>query len=880
MKKNIIACLAFITVLVSAYPSFAQAPKPSPVEFYQSLAAGVNKAEGTALLDLVAGNYKTRVNSSLLKWNIEPGTTALIRFNYDGDVLTDRSPDTPGGDPRPAARVEFQHHRVHVWLLGSQDVSGGLKWIEYDSFGHVMNWDIQWDNADPSTHNPSNIPKVQRQLEMFRTPNDMFTGRVIKTMNSATPVNDAGNATANLRSMVSRISFLKESPSDPGLLIGFREGANIYFSKSAEGSVPKYDNWVTLSAPSTLTFSELTYDLDEQSLNGKLENLDFHIRQGHISSGDITARLGSGSSLKFDNVDFSRESNGTATVDARFGTLTASFMKGSNIALALGTDNPSSIVMDDGTTVRLQALKLDIDDKHSTVLSVGNGSEIDMKVFSGKLAVGKNGSVQIQNGEFNIDLQGTWNSETRRPDVSGIVSLLNVNIGMGSIPINETSTLNITSGHIGAATDSTNTLLFNSNQQPALTGKFNNVLFDIGENTLIGVPNGFVLTTGTGGQVTSNDPQYPLQLVKGRPLPIGRYVLKLPFQRFSDSQNSTMSLFDGRLVCPLENNLDGSVTSQFRKKPETAPDGSTAMVLDLASNGEPQVEEQAKITVTGNESAPGARLALVTDEGYLNASVLVTDGVLFRRADLPRFRAMWSGKFSDGILKVHTKAQGFGDPPGIDGHSDARVYPIMMNLTMDSSVDGTFGPTLLMFQNNHVNTKFATKLQFAGKFSPESKLGEYIGNSPDITSTENGSYHNSIEVAKDKNAGVWSHIYLHRRDYTFGAKFNADLSPNAPTVMIDEIQCVPAIVEGDDRGWSRDGGGNLTFLGVLAGLIVGTVAGSIPTGLPPGTTIILGGVGGVAGGVGGHLLEGHIEGLVNAKIMETINTARTWHLKL
>lgn len=784
---------------------------PSPIEFYQGIAAAIEKAQGHVVMDMNGGKYESKVSGTTLRWNVASGTTMEIDFHYENQSLR-------------SSTVVFTP-AIHVWLLGSSGFSGKIRRVSYDSNGNITDADIEYDNL-ASLSPPGNTFGLNRHLELKTRAEDFFIG---KPMEQAARIKgcDGNYKNCKPRDIVNRIRFL-QSEQNPALLVTLKEGATIYFSKARPDTKATYNNFVKLNSGSGFKFLDLTYELEGGYLRGALEGFRVSVRSGEISAGDLSFNLRDGSVLELNQIKFERDpAAGTAIIEGKYGGMSASVGRGSAIALSLGTANPSTLVLDDGSAVELYGLRYEIDDRRNTRLEVGNGSKIALNLFGGRLAFGPNSYVSLQSGQLNAKFSGVWESGSR-PDVSGIIETLDVQISSGELDLNNASRVRLSSGHIRAeAAPGIPGLAINSLHTPLITGQFKAVTFQIAEDSTFRLPGSMTMVTQASGSLTSNEVNSPLRLEAGHNYPLGRFILNLPFKKLSNASQASLALTNGEITLPLENHRDGSI--------KNIPD------------------RFVEFSGTMNVIAP--------DGGMVSAPISVTEGVV---EIVPGLRQIFKGVWTADLLVGY----GFDvDTPFIkdldtdgDGelNADARIFPLHLRVSLAEALRIRNVP--IVFDGNIVKT--AVNLNPTLFVQIKKGGGEYKdGDDPNKGTQGGDGFADWQEVFRDDYLTSTVHLYVEPKTYTFKSKLAIDFGSTGLEISLKEIATDESI------SWTKDGG-DLGFVGAVLGGVISFCLTGNPL---PGIAL---------GGILGNTVEDRLEGIINVRMAERIHAfRRSWRIQ-
>jgi hypothetical protein len=811
--RNILLILFFFGCWHQSVRAGGQPPPAtsSPVEFYRSLASAVSTAQGHLLLDMNGGKYKITLvisgQSRELRINVNRDTVMESNFNYRNQALI-------------STNIVFTPE-IHLYLVGAEGFSCKLKSLEYNSNGGIVGSDCRIDNPD-ATGQPGNFANINRHLELSTRSEDMFLGSPFANAERLRSCNEVfTGCVVGGRTFFNRVRFLRSEES-PALLVTLKGGSTIYLNKTRT-------NFVTLDADSGFEFQDLTYELDGGFLKGFLNRFDLSIRRGDINSGTAFLRFRNGSRLNLNQVRFSRDrTTGEALINAEYGSISASIGQGSSVAFTNGIANASSLLLNDGTGVELVGFRYQVDDQRSTMISVGNGSTLTAKIMGGRLALGTRGFVQLENGDFELDLQGIWQTGAR-PDVTGTVRSMNVAFSSGELDLNAGSHLRLASGRIVAQADPNQGipgLVINSRTTPAVTGQFKSVNFTIAENSTFQLPANLILTTKQGGTLSAADPAKPIRIEDGVPFPTGQFTLNIPFKRLANSSAATFALTDGEITLPLENTREGTIKNIENKFIEFA----------------------------------GTLTLEVPHAGVATTRVSVTEGIVDISPSNSSFKGVWSATIPTGIgTNIKTPFMSNIDIDG-DGerNNDARIFPLHLHISLAENIPIRNVP--IEFRNNVVTTEVA--LEPVLNLQIKEGGGEYNDkDNPDAGTKGGDGFANWQEVFRDDFLTSTVHFYLEPRNYRISSKMNVSMKASGLQVSISEIRM------NDTISWKKNGGDIAEIL-KFAGGFASAVLSSNPL---PGIII---------GGIVGDRVEDRLAAIINHRIAERIHNMRLeWRVR-
>jgi hypothetical protein len=422
---------------------------------------------------------------------------------------------------------------------------------------------------------------------------------------------------------------------------------------------------------------------------------------------------------------------------------------------------------------------------------------------------------------------GVWESGSR-PDVTGTIDALDLQISSGEVDLNSASRVKLASGRITSeAAPGIPGLQINSLETPVITGPFKSVIFNIGEDSKFRLPGNMTMVTGAGGTLIANDATSALRIEAGRNYPVGRFVASLPFKKLTNASQASLAVTDGQITLPLENFRDGSIRN--------IPDR--------------MVELGGMLSVI----APGGSI--------LGAPIRITEGVVDIEPGIKQlFKGVWTADLLAGFgFDVDTSfVKGFDTDGDGQNNDDARLFPVHLRVTLNQPLSIRNVP--ITFDGNTVTTSVDLKPQMSVQVKKGG--GKYTDGDDPGKGTEGGDgFADWQEVFRDKYGTSTVHLYVEPKTYAFTANMNFAFASKGLEVSISGIDTSESI------SWKKDGG-DLAVIGAILG---GAISFAL-TGNPlPGIVI---------GGIAGNSVEDRLKGILDAKIAEKIHGfRRDWHIQ-
>ena len=459
--------------------------------------------------------------------------------------------------------------------------------------------------------------------------------------------------------------------------------------------------------------------------------LDCQLLDGHLNSDRADLLVSSGSQITFSSIDFRLESGsesaggGEAEPGISFqrfgdGTLKGAFSSGTTLVLSSGTANPTSLVLDSGSEVTLGGLELSIEHKNVSKLAFHNESVLKLNVLDGQLALAGKSFVHIQNAQLSATFTNAEWQPGKRPNVTGEILLLSVNVSGGVIEAGSSSTLHIVTGRVKASN-----LTLNSLHDPIITGPISELSCEIASGDRVTISDDVSMTTGNGSRLSAVN---SLQLAAGKSFLSGKMTIDVNFRDLG-TRDGSFVVSDGKAHFPLQVSEGGVLTSPYKQ----AADGSFV------------VEARDRFNIEAS------RLTAKAKSGELRATVKMSEGKVLP-GQPPSVDALWSGTFEDFVVNAVVPET----LQRVPGHDDARIFPVRMQARLDTGAGArrSFANQAIAFRSG----KFVADVAFPLDIIIEVPQGggEYKDRDDVSKGTEGGNdeYSHSQEVWRDKRALV------------------------------------------------------------------------------------------------------------------------------
>lgn len=705
--------------------------RKSAVDFYKELAAAVHQAQGRIVLNVSEGTWRTTFKQKTVIWDVEEGTKIVVVFDYQGGALR-------------SGEIEFRP-AVHVWSPKAPSVSGRLSRVTYDSDGDLVDWDLKPDNARAT--NISRTLDLKRHLELSRTPDAVFLGSPIaglsKTERCEYVSKKRKGKVKNCKKtpMVTRVRINSDGEKK-GLYVQLKDNAVVNFMDEPYASNLVFDS------PSTFEFDNVNYEVDEGTISGQLVNLKAKLRSGRLASKNATIRLAQNTQVNLPTVTFSRNSDGTGSIQA-LGQIEGFFA--ANSELQLGNDTNSSAISFADAEIKLLGVSATFRVDGSAVLAVGRGSTVSAQLATSTIQMG-DGFVRVEKGGILLDIASAeWDSASR-PFLTGTLAISDTTVMSGKLVLNTDTAVAIIGGKVIAKS-----LTVNTESTPPIQGKFDDFRVEIADSQSLQVPGGLFVQTGTDVYVEAKDPDSPLELVNKDPWPIGKVYVKGSFRQLRNSERGAFALHDGTVAVYLRRHRKGEYS--------------------------------------GDELAVAGDLKLKTDSFDFVIPVSLRGGKDFLtvKDGSPRAEITWSAKLPRGRFFDY-------ESPfikGVKDHYDLRVFPLRLSAGLRDDVQLSQGSLVLLGPSFTASASAPATLVLdvpsgCGEKSDVDDPGK--GCNPD----PNSSAENNQEVFTDTFPACRFHLYIKPQRHELSSKISLTASNGGLTLAVSELQ-QPTI------SWDSDG---------------------------------------------------------------------------
>jgi len=795
----VLVCVLFISI--------HNANASTPGDLYKSLASAIATARGTLLLNFRAGLWRSSIDGHTVQWNIDDNTRAQITFDYQSGALN-------------SASIVFQP-AIHIYVKnGNKGFSAAVRSITYDNFGDVANYDVKYDT--PTANDPNALNYFRKTLRLSTTPQDAFTGKPFPKLGDTHSCSaQFSNCAQAASAMLYEVRF--EPTADmPALFIGFKDQSTIYFSRS---SGPTHlDNFVTVRTGSSVTFSEIDYDVDERSIAGTLEKMDVQIERGLLSGRDYQLNLDPASRLTFARVRFEHTISGFSQVDGTDGLVNAGVGSGSRINFATAGTNTSNFMFDNGSSVVLQGFSLTLDDSHGARFEIGGGSQVNVNVRDGRIGLGDRGFLSLLSGQIAAQIAGAWDSGSP-PVVDIHITALDVALGASQFNPTSESSLKVTGGNIKSSDFELKTF-----ENPYFLGTIDQASFNLDQDSRFQLGNGIVAVTASGGMLQIATQASPLAIRPQKPYVVGAYSLDLPFKSLRTSEHGDFQLANGKAHFNIANNPDGTIG------------GDHNTISGLASL------ESSHVPMSWNvELYDGSFSKAPNDDIRFDSTLKLTLNALQLNVTTP-------------FIKGYTDSDG-------KHHDNFRAFPISLSASLQQPVSaiGRFSA----YRSKYTiadNTPAAGPLMVNVNFNLNIPGGSGEHEDADNPNSADGThgpddYKHFQEAIQDTYPLCTVHLYLRPANYAATGTVAISTTPNGLDVHFGNI------TTSSDVAFTRDGCDPSLFTTIVGAIVGGLIGG------PAGAT-----VGAAAGHIAGNKLDDAIDTRIEAGIIGKLHSLNFgWH---
>ncbi|MGG7666501.1 hypothetical protein [Dyadobacter sp. BHUBP1] len=512
-----------ILLLLLAHLSKAIAGN-DPARLYADIARSISSASGNVDLNFSEGSWTKTLGTKKVIVQFSQNQRASIKFRYAGGQLQDGS------------LIKFSPG-IHIW---TKSATGGLSLrideIKYDEYGKFKDWKVEYDNR--ASIDPNQIASVQDALRLRDKSEDLFSITLFKNMTDAKQSDWNGNVlpVANRKPMLTSIMIRKPNDAEPGLAVSFIPNSVLHFSsKTSSGS---YDNTISLNT-GNFEIRYLEYDVQKKSVDCEVSQFDLNLRSGFLQTADMLINIGAGSKLNFSRLKIRSDENGKE-VNGESGAMQVQVGSGTKIGLGNTGKYKNEIVLNNGQMNLFDFVYLSSNES-KTSFKIGGGASIKVSTRSGSLSLFEDkGYLSLSSGMLEANLFGTWDSQNKTPDAHLNISLFQVSLDGGLLPISKNNVMGISSGTIKSES-----LRFDALTFSGLNGEFKDLNIVLNDETRFTIPQGMEIDIKEGSVVDGAEPNSPLKLDVKNNYVSGLFRFNLNFSAIRTAPSKVLSLHEG-----------------------------------------------------------------------------------------------------------------------------------------------------------------------------------------------------------------------------------------------------------------------------------------------------------------------------------------------
>jgi hypothetical protein len=778
--KTLLTSLLLLALLSKA------AAGNDPARLYADIARSISSVSGNIDLNFTQGSWTKTLGTKKVIVEFSQNQRASMKFAYVGGRLQDGSV------------IKFDPG-IHIWL---KSASGGLSLrideIRYDDYGKFKDWKVKYDN--PDAIDPNQIAGIQDALRLKDKSEDLFSITLFKNITDAKQSDRNGNVLPGLnkRPMLTSIMIRKPNEAEPGLAVSFIPNSVLHFSSKTSSS--SYDNTISLNT-GNFEFRYLEYNVQQKSVDCEISQFDLDLRSGMLQTTDMLINIGLGSKLNFSRLKIRSDENGKE-VNGENGVMQVQVSSGTKFGLGNTGKYKNEIVFNNGEMNLFDFVYLSSSDNKNS-FSIGGGSSIKVSTRSGSLSLFEDkGYLSLASGMLEANLFGTWGSQNKTPDAHLNISLFQVSLDGGLLPISKNNVIGISSGTIKSES-----LRFDAMTFAGLTGEFKDLNIVLNDETRFAIPGGMEIDIKEGSVIDGAEPNNPLKLDVKNNYVTGLFRFNLNFSAIRNAPSKVLSLHEG--------------AAKFKARMLSL---DTIKVSDMHLSGAGDI---------------------VAENAKFNWLVEFSEGaILSVRGREPELRAKIRMKLAQAVpLDVVTPYF------RIDDRSVA--FPLKLSVSLLDAVESN--EVLIWFNGQDITMD---QLTLSPKFQLVVKEGLGEHENPDDPQSANGSegpdeFHNWQEAVFydcPNPVGVM-HFYLAPQTYTINSTMNLSIKGKTIDFNFGNLNMDGPIT------WKKDGcdlADWIGFIGSLAGAITGGSGGAL--------------VGAIVGVNVGDSLEDKLKSFVNAGI--------------
>lgn len=782
MKRNILLLL-----IVQMFTGNIIAQN-NPTKLYFDIAKSISTARGNIDLYFTEGSWTKSVNSKKVIISFSENQKTNLKFSYSG------------GQIQEGSRISFSPG-IHIYV---KTPSGGLSirldTIWYDDNGKYKDWRVKYDNM--GTNDLNFVSNIQDALRLNDKSENLFTAKIFKNFTDAKKSDRNGVPLQNTKPILSSIIIKKPNEAEAGLAVSFIPSSVLHFS--SKSNVGTYDNVISMNT-GNFEIRYLEYDVLNKKIDCEVSQFDVSLQSAILQTSDMLLNIGSGSKLKFNRIKIYHDDHENE-IDGSNGTLNVQVASGTKISLNNGGRYKNELVLENGE-MNLFDFGYSCADDSKTILKIGGSSTLKVSTRSGSFSLCDNkGYISLASGLLEAQLFGSWNSQNRNPDSHMLVSLLNVSLDGGYLPITNENIVGIKSGFLKSES-----LRFDSATFSSVVGEIKDLNVVLNDESKFVVPGGIQISMKEGSVISGAEPNNPLKLDTRNKYIAGLFKFNLNFSTLSNSSNELLKLHDG--------------VAKFK--------------IAVIEND----------TIRGRDIYFKGTTSITAENTKFDCGFTFSEGVL---TSIKGSRPIFNSKVKFELYQ--------GSPvdiltPYYEVDDRTKVYPLKLSLNLIDMVVSSESNVSFDGQSIYIN-----ELTIDPKFNLSVLQGKGQHKDPNDPNSANGNegpdefhtWQEAVFYDCPDPLGV-RHFYLAPESYTIQSTMKLSITDRIVSFNFGSLLMNKSV------RWEKDGCALSEWLGVF-GAVFGTVF------LGPAGTI----AGGIVCVFAGNDIENNLKGLINAGIAKKI----------
>ncbi|MFH1793564.1 MAG: hypothetical protein ABIK36_21035 [Pseudomonadota bacterium] len=487
------------TLLVSVIATsvlFIQQPSAAENETIRSVVAAINTASGQTRLGLVKGLFRTKQGSNEFRFEVPKEMSSTLKFDFDNGVLL-------------SASWAFQESIFVEVRSGGKCVRLEVKRLEYEEGGFLSGESDQTIVPTGPCRESEPLSRLGDYLRLSTEAADFFRGHAFVAFDRLEKCTNSNCSATTAGLPIRRADFYNAS-SGPGLAVSLRPQSTIILPRSS---------YLVIGARAALSVRNLSYDLESDSGEASLEELNLMLSDGVIASGATILRIARGSELTANEFLIEKQ-DGVVTIDG--GLLTGALGERTTVALSNSADKTSLLAIQSASAT-LTGIHYRADNRGAS-LAILRG-QLGVRVEKAELWLTDRNS--LRTGYTSLDLTlgcppTTPDAECRPVEwsggdvnVSGVITNFSTALVGGQFNITNVGDVKLLSGQVVAD----RLLIDTSDAHSPITGTVNRF-----EAVLHAQDLAFDDAT-SARLATANVSAHELVYRKGETLPVGRVTI-------------------------------------------------------------------------------------------------------------------------------------------------------------------------------------------------------------------------------------------------------------------------------------------------------------------------------------------------------------------